>query len=97
MVYFPILTSSATSSDDIDEILTDVDNDVLPSLDGSTANGMSIDVAAGDAVAHVTQQASMSFFLDPDVSDGIESFTFTNEDPVSEICQKHGGHDRCAR
>lgn len=85
MVYFQF-TSSATASDDIDTILNDVDQDVLPSLEGSTENGMSIDVAAADAVAHVTQQASMSFFLDDDVVDGIESFTFTNEDPVSEIC-----------
>src|SRR6185312_7599722 len=90
MVYFQF-TSSATASDDIDTILSDVDNDVLPSLEGSTENGMSIDVAAGDAVAHVTQQASMSFFLDADVVDGIESFTFTNEDPVSEICQSMVG------
>lgn len=86
MVFFQF-TSSAVASDDIDSILNDVDNNVLDSLEGSTANGMSIDVAAGDAIAHVTQSASMAFFMDDDVAEGIESFTFTNEDPVSEICQ----------
>lgn len=90
MVYFQF-TSSATASDDIDTILSDVDNDVTPTLEGSTENGMSIDVAAGDAVAHITQQASMSFFLGDDVVDDVESFTFTNEDPVSEICQSMVG------
>lgn len=85
MVYFQF-TSSATSTDDIDAILNDVDEAVVPSLEGSTANGMSIDVAAGDAAAHIVQETSMNFFLDDDVVDSIESFTFTNEDPVSEIC-----------
>lgn len=84
-------TSSATSTDDIDAILFDVDNKVDPMIEGSTAGGMSIDTAAGDAIAHVTQQATLDTFFQPEVLDGIESFTFTNEDPVSEICTELAG------
>lgn len=88
---FFTFTSTATVSEDIDTILHDVDEKVEPMLEGSTKEGMSIDVAAGDAVAHVTSQASLSFLLDDDVLEGIESFTFTNEDPVSEICSELEG------
>lgn len=84
-------TSSATSEDDIDAIFYDVDQKVEPMIDGSTKEGMSVDVAAGDALAHVAQQASLSLFFTPDVLDGIESFTFTNEDPVSDICNELAG------
>ena len=84
-------TSTAASDDDIDTILSDVDEKVLPTLDGSTSQGMSIDAAAGDVVAQVTQGAAMAFYFDEDVLDDIESFTFTNEDPVSECCQALAG------
>lgn len=84
-------TSDATTTDDIDAILSSVDEKVLDTIDGSTAGGMSIDVAAADALAHVVQQSSLSVFFDDDVIDGIESFTFTNEDPVSECCQALAG------
>jgi hypothetical protein len=90
IVFFQF-TSAATSMDDIDAILNEVDAAVEPSLDGATGDGMSIDAAAGDAVAHVTQQSSLSFLMDADVMEGIESFTFTNEDPVSDICQELAG------
>lgn len=86
MVFFQF-TSTASSTEDIDAILNEVDSNVLPSIDGSTENGMSVDVAAGDSIAHVTQGAAMAFFMDSDAADSLESFTFTNEDPVSEICQ----------
>lgn len=88
---FFTFTSSATTSEDIDAILNDVDEKVEPSLEGSTAEGMSLDVAAGDAVAHVAQQASLSFLFDDEVLEDIESFTFVNEDPVSEICSELAG------
>lgn len=84
-------TSSATTEQDIGNLLNDVDETVLPSLEGGTKQGMSIDAAAGDAVGHVTQQASLSFLFDDEVIDGIESFTFTNEDPVSDICNELAG------
>lgn len=84
-------TSDATVTEDIDAILNSVDETVLPSLEGSTKAGMSLDAAAGDAIAHVIQQSALEVFFEPEVLDGIESFTFTNEDPVSEICQELAG------
>lgn len=78
-------TSSAANSDDIDDIMTDVDQTV------EAGTGLNVDAAAGDALGHVVNQASMSFYLDEDVVDGIESFTFVNEDPISEICQEMEG------
>lgn len=87
MVFFKF-TSEAATTDDVDHILNAVDEDVLPTLeDGSTGSGMSIDAAAGNTVAQVTQQSAMEFFHDDEVEDQIESYTFTNEDPVSDICQ----------
>lgn len=79
-------TSNAASSDDIDAILFEVDGAVENGI-----SGMNVEAAAGNAVAHVTQQAAMSFYGDPEVLDEIESFTFENEDPVSEICQALAG------
>lgn len=84
-------TTAAVKSDDIDNILNQVDESVEPMIEGSTAKGMSVDAGAGDALAHVAQQAALETFFAPDVLDTIESFTFTNEDPVSEICQSLAG------
>lgn len=84
-------SSSAANSEDLDQILLDVDNVTTPMIDGSTKAGMSIDAAAGNAVSSVTNQARMEWFFEPEVLDTIESFTFTNEDPVSEICQELDG------
>lgn len=83
--------SSATGSEDVDQVLFDIDQKVAPIIEGSTASGMSIDAAASNAVATVQNQASLDFFFEPEVLDTIESFTFTNEDPVSEICQSLAG------
>lgn len=85
-------SSSNTSTEDLDQILLDMDAQVLPSIeDGSTGKGMSIDAAAGDAVSSVSNQARLEWFFEPEVLDTIESFTFTNEDPISEICQELDG------
>jgi SPP1 gp7 family putative phage head morphogenesis protein len=84
-------TSSATSTEDIETILNDIDEKVLPVLDGATGTGMSIDAAAANAVGNVANQASLEFFFEPEVLDEIESFTFTNEDPISDICKELDG------
>ena len=83
--------SSSDTQSNVDGILQDVEERVQPILDGSTQVGMSLDAAAGDAVAHVTQNSRNAFFFAPEVLATIESFTFTNEDPVSEICQNLNG------
>jgi hypothetical protein len=81
--------SSADSTQDVDQVLTDIDGAVLPTLDdGATGQGMSIDAAAGNAVSRAVNQARMEWFFEPEVLDTLESFTFTNEDPVSPICQE---------
>lgn len=84
-------TSSQSSTDNLDQILTDIDAAALPVIDGSTAKGLSVDAAAGNAVSSVVNQARLEWFFEPEVLDTIESFTFVNEDPVSEICQELDG------
>ncbi len=84
-------TTSNTSTEDLDQILLDVDNAAQPVIDGSTSTGSNIDAAAGDAVSSIENQARLEWFFEPDVLDTIESFTFTNEDPISPICQELDG------
>lgn len=90
LVAFQFTTSQA-ATENLDQILLDVDNAAQPVIDGSTSSGMSVDAAAGNAVSSIENQARMEWFFDPDVLDTIESFTFTNEDPISEICQELDG------
>lgn len=84
-------SSSASSSDNVDAIIADVEKRISPVLDGTSNAGMSLEAASGDLTAHVTQNSRNEFFFSPDVLETIESFTFTNEDPVSEICQNLTG------
>ncbi len=83
--------ASSAQTEDVDQILLDIDAAAEPVIEGSTASGMSIDAAAGNAVSQITNQARMEWFFEPEVLDTIESFTFTNEDPVSEVCQELDG------
>lgn len=83
--------ASAPSTEDFDIIKKDINQKVDAFVEGSTASGASIDAAAGNAVSHITQQSRNEVFFADDVLPEIESFTFTNEDPVSEICQDLAG------
>lgn len=83
--------SSASSQTSVEAIVNDVESRVQPVLEGSTKSGMSLDAAAGDLTAQVVQNTRNAFFFEPEVLDQIESFTFTNDDPVSEICQNLNG------
>lgn len=83
--------NSAVSTDDIAIISKDINDKVDNFLEGSTASGASIDAAAGNLVSNVTQQARKEVFFSDEVFNEIESFTFTNEDPVSPICQDLAG------
>lgn len=83
--------SSEASTQSIEQILLDIEGAAAPVIEGSTAKGTSIDAAAGDAVSQISNQARLEWFFEPEVLDTIESFTFTNEDPVSEICQELDG------
>ena len=84
-------TSSSSSTDNIDAILFDVESAAENTIEGSTANGVSLDAAAGNAISSIENQARLEWFFEPEVLDTIESFTFTNEDPQSEICQELDG------
>jgi hypothetical protein len=83
--------NSATSYEDIAEVLNDIDEAVAPTIEGATAQGMSVDAAASNAVAYITNQSRAEWFFEPEVLETIESFTFTNEDPISEICKELDG------
>lgn len=83
--------SSQSSTDNIDQIITDINNVVDPTIDGATGQGMSIDAASGNSVSSTFNQAQLNWFFEPEVLATLESFTFTNEDPVSEICQQLDG------
>lgn len=84
--------SSADSTDNPDQVILDIDSILVPVIeDGSKAAGMSVDAAAGNAVSTSVNQARLEWFFEPEVLNTIESFTFYNEDPVSEICQELDG------
>ena len=84
--------SNADSAQSADQVIADLDSIVTPAIeDGATGAGFSLDAAASNAVASSVNQARLEWFFEPDVLDTIESFTFTNEDPVSEICQELDG------
>lgn len=79
--------SSQASTEEIDQILTDIEESTAPIIEGSTAAGTNIEAAATNATAQALNEARMEFFFDKEVFDSIESFTFVNEDPVSKICK----------
>lgn len=83
--------SSSTGTEDDAQIDSEIDASVNKTLDGDNSRGMSVDAAAGDVVAQVSNQARTEYFFEPEVLDQIESFTFENNDPVSEICQSLAG------
>ncbi len=89
MVLFQFQSSSSQS--DLDAILNDIEARVAPVIAGTSNAGMSVEVAAADLTSTVIQNSRNSFFFAPEVLATIESFTFYNEDPVSEICQNLNG------
>ncbi len=84
-------STSQSSTENIDQIISDIEAAALPMIEGATARGVSIDAAAGNAVSMITNQARLDWFFAPEVLDTIESFTFYNEDPISDICQDLDG------
>lgn len=76
--------SSQATTESLDQIIADIDEVAIPRTSGAS-------VAAGNAVSQVSNQARMEWFFEPEVFDTIESFTFFNEDPVSEICSELDG------
>jgi hypothetical protein len=80
--------SSQSSTESIEQILFDIEAAAAPTIDGAIGKGMSVDAAAGNAVSTIFNQAQLEWFFEPEVLNTIESFTFYNEDPISEICNE---------
>lgn len=79
---------SSVAQDNIEQIVLDIEGTVLPVISGSTGKGISLDAAAGNAVSQSFQQARTEWFFEPEVFETLESFTYYNEDPISDICQE---------
>jgi hypothetical protein len=50
-----------------------------------------VQTGASNSAALIVNEARNAFFFEPDVLEGIASFTFVNPDPVSPICQDLAG------
>lgn len=84
--------SQADATDNADQVIKDIEDIASPLFEnGASAAGISLDAAAGNAVSTVVNQARLEWFFEPEVFATIESFTFFNEDPISEICQELDG------
>lgn len=79
--------SSQSSSDDVDVVLYDVKESADKLISGSTAGGASVGVAAANVVSTIANETRMATFFEPDVLEQIESMTFTNVDPQSDVCK----------
>lgn len=53
--------------------------------------GASVQSAGGNAASRIVNESRAAFFWDDEVLEQIESFTFVNGDPVSQICQDLAG------
>lgn len=84
-------SSSITATQDTAKIESEIDEVVDKTIEGDNTRGMSVTAAAGDAVASVANGVRMSVFFEPEVLSEIESFTFENNDPKSEICTALAG------
>jgi hypothetical protein len=86
--------SQADATDNADQVIKDIEDIASPLFSADTAGsaaGISLDASAGNAVSTAVNQARLEWFFEPEVFDTIESFTFVNEDPISEICQELDG------
>lgn len=84
-LYFQF-NSSVDSTDSDTQLEADL-NDKLDSF----LEGAGIAAASGDSVSEIVNEGRSVFFFDPEVYAQIDSFTFTNGDPVSEICTDLAG------
>jgi hypothetical protein len=78
--------SSTTSTDSLELILKD-----LSDAADRVISAQAIDAGATNAVSTLVNETRSSFFFDPEVLPEIQSFTFMNGDPVSEICKSLAG------
>ncbi|MGR3179933.1 MAG: phage portal protein family protein [Candidatus Anammoxibacter sp.] len=74
------------NTDSIQQIVQDME-----SARDTYVDGASIRAGANIFVADTVNSARNDVFIDPEVSDGIESFIFRNPDPKSDICMNLNG------
>lgn len=67
-----------------------IEQDLIDSAE-AFIEGASIQAAGGNAGSRTVAEARNAFFFNDEVLQEIESFTFVNGDPVSEICQSLAG------
>jgi hypothetical protein len=84
-------SSSLNSTKDPDILAQDMLNSVDEKILAPQSTGAVI------TASKVVNEARHSFFFQPEVLDQIESFTFTNPDPVTDICQSLVGKTFAAR
>lgn len=85
-VVFLQFGDSVESTDSADIIEADIGGAVETFTEGS-----SVVAAGGNAASRIVNEARSAFFFDDAVLSEIESFTFVNGDPVSDICQSLAG------
>lgn len=73
---------------------TDSESIIADDLNQATdtyLNGASATAAGGNAASRLVNESRSAFFFDDQVLNEVESFTFVNGDPVSDICQSLAG------
>jgi SPP1 gp7 family putative phage head morphogenesis protein len=84
-VYFQY-GSSVVSTDSAKLLAADLEDGVE-----TYVKGASVIATAGNTASLIINESRNGFFFDDEVLSEIESFTFVNEDPVSEICTHLNG------
>ena len=79
--------SSSVDSTDSEKVL---EYDLFESAD-KYINGNSVDAGAGVLAARTVNETRQAFFTDEEVLSEIDAFVFTNDDPVSPICEDLNG------
>lgn len=80
-------TANAMSTEGNDAVL----EEELQNASDDYIDGVSIVAGASEISATVVNESRNAFFYDSEVLEEIESFTFVNSNPVSEICQDLAG------
>ncbi|MBF0315599.1 MAG: hypothetical protein HQK52_19420 [Oligoflexia bacterium] len=78
--------SSLTSTDSSSILEHDLKEAAAQKIEGTLTN-----VGAVNAASDIVNKSRNAFFLSKEVAEDIESFTFTNADPKSEICKDLNG------
>lgn len=79
-------TVSEQTTNDVEIIRTDMQNRANDYVEGGA-----VQKGATNTASSIVNDTRYQFFFDPEVIDKVESFTFTNSDPISDICMTLNG------